>query len=92
MKSEPILSDKRMRFNSIYVSQVCLPKADIRLNQRLFLDALDNGLNSPFSACILQKWCSREWGMVDLIGESGFRSRLLSSCSSLEIMRFVKSL
>lgn len=30
--------------------------------------------------------------MLDIIGKSGFISKLLSSRSSLEIMRFVKSL
>ena len=59
-------------------------------SKEAFLGHSGNCFNSLAGSQILQKWCLREWRMVGLIAESGFISRLLSSRSSLEIMRFVK--
>lgn len=88
-KSEPIIGDKGMI--QFHLGKLCLStEADTWLNQRrLFLDTLVIA-SILWRIQILQKWCLWEWGMVGLIGESGFISRLLSSCSTLEIMRFVK--
>lgn len=89
MRSEPIVFDTGMTFCSIYI---CI-QTDTWLNQRgpfLMLSVIASIV--PLLHIFCRNSVQGSGGMVVLIGKSSFISKLLSSRSSLEIMRFVKSL